>query len=108
MSKDVKTVTELWKEYDQGLPNSYPLRYIETGQYTFQDDPSASSSKNRKFFQRRLPIIQFIKELHRTRGWSCEEAAERLEEYRSREVIGLQKLGERIKQKTDAERTQML
>ncbi|WVN87741.1 uncharacterized protein L203_102936 [Cryptococcus depauperatus CBS 7841] len=103
MSRDVKTVPDLWREYTVGWDGQPPVRDIYEGSERkrrkgkrFRDD------SERKFYRRRKKVLELVETLV-DRGCTDREAAERVERLRDRRRVTLNKLGEIIPEMTPEE-----
>ncbi|KAI9009328.1 transcriptional activator of glycolytic enzymes-domain-containing protein [Phycomyces nitens] len=78
MRRDISTVTELWKEWTEGLDDGPSVAYLENKYGTFWPRTSSES----KFFGKRKVIIDRIIDYSETHGISREMAAEIAEDRR--------------------------
>lgn len=88
LSRTIQTVVLLWLEYSVGLGNMPSSRSV----YDTGGTPKFSNDTERRFWGRRLPIIQAVKRLALDRQVSEEEAAVVLENYRVHKKLTLNKL----------------
>ncbi|WVQ79627.1 hypothetical protein IAT38_001727 [Cryptococcus sp. DSM 104549] len=94
MSRDVKTVPDLWTEYTVGWDGGPPVRAMYEGTNKkqkkgrrFKDD------SERKFYRRRKRVLEMVESLVNS-GVNEVEAAQRVEELREKRGVTLNKLGE--------------
>ncbi|ODN72685.1 hypothetical protein L202_08124 [Cryptococcus amylolentus CBS 6039] len=103
MSREVKSVPDLWKEYTIGWDGQPAVRDIYEGNprkrrrgKRFRDD------SERKFYRRRKKVLEMVEALVE-KGVGEEEAVERVERLRDRRKCTLNKLGEIIPEMTSEE-----
>ncbi|WVQ77906.1 hypothetical protein IAR50_007612 [Cryptococcus sp. DSM 104548] len=103
MSREVKSVPDLWKEYTIGWEGQPPARDVYEGNARkrrrgkrFRDD------SERKFYRRRKKVLEMVEALVE-KGVGEEEAVERVERLRDRRKCTLNKLGEIIPEMTAEE-----
>ncbi|ODO08299.1 hypothetical protein L198_00022 [Cryptococcus wingfieldii CBS 7118] len=103
MSREVKSVPDLWKEYTIGWDGQPAVRDIYEGNprkrrrgKRFRDD------SERKFYRRRKKVLEMVEALVE-KGVGEEEAVDRVERLRERRKCTLNKLGEIIPEMTSEE-----
>lgn len=96
MSREVKTVPDLWREYTVGLEGQPPVRSVYEGSEKkrkkgkrFKDD------SERKFYRRRKRVLDLVETLIK-KGIPEDQAAKRVEKLREDRKVTLNKLGEII------------
>lgn len=91
MDRDVGDVLELWDEYIVGRNGRLPVREMS------QRNEFRKNEAEKKMFSRRKPIYEAIRELSRGMNMSEREAAGLIEEYRTKNSMGLNKLSNVVK-----------
>ncbi|OXH30154.1 hypothetical protein J009_03787 [Cryptococcus neoformans] len=91
MDRDVGDVLELWDEYIVGRNGRLPVREMS------QRNEFRKNEAEKKMFSRRKPIYEAIRELARGMNMSEREAAGLIEEYRTKNSMGLNKLSNVVK-----------
>ncbi|OWZ41808.1 hypothetical protein C356_03751 [Cryptococcus neoformans c45] len=91
MDRDVGDVLELWDEYIVGRNGGSPVREMS------QRSEFRKNEAEKKMFSRRKPIYEAIRELARGMNMSEREAAGLIEEYRTKNSMGLNKLSNVVK-----------
>ncbi|OXB36562.1 hypothetical protein J007_03693 [Cryptococcus neoformans] len=91
MDRDVGDVLELWDEYIVGRNGGLPVREMS------QRSEFRKNEAEKKMFSRRKPIYEAIRELARGMNMSEREAAGLIEEYRTKNSMGLNKLSNVVK-----------
>ncbi|UOH84615.1 hypothetical protein LQV05_001423 [Cryptococcus neoformans] len=91
MDRDVGDVLELWDEYIVGRNGRLPVREMS------QRSEFRKNEAEKKMFSRRKPIYEAIRELARGMNMSEREAAGLIEEYRTKNSMGLNKLSNVVK-----------
>lgn len=96
MSREIKTVPDLWREYTVGLEGQPPVRSVYEGSEKkrkkgkrFKDD------SERKFYRRRKRVLDLVEVLIK-KGIPEGQAAKRVEKLREDRKVTLNKLGEII------------
>lgn len=93
LNRKIVTVTDVWREYNVGLPGCPAVKDLERDYGTNWRKLEHES----KYFRRRNEIYTAIKRKAEDENKSCEIAAERLEETRKRCKLSLHKLRVQIK-----------
>lgn len=91
MDRDVGDVLELWDEYVVGRNGRLPVREMSSR------NEFRKNEAEKKMFSRRKPIYEAIRELARGMNMSEREAAGLIEEYRTKNSMGLNKLSNVVK-----------
>ncbi|OWZ42933.1 hypothetical protein C343_03961 [Cryptococcus neoformans C23] len=91
MDRDVGDVLELWDEYIVGRNGRLPVREMS------QRNEFRKNEAEKKMFSRGKPIYEAIRELARGMNISEREAAGLIEEYRTKNSMGLNKLSNVVK-----------
>jgi len=93
LNRTIVTVTDVWREYTDGLCGGPSVEYLEKELGTAW----RKDRKESRFFSRRNEIYKAIKSKADAERTSCEEAARRIEERRSSLCISLDKMRSVIK-----------
>lgn len=92
MSRTITTVSDLWREYEEGIGGRPSVRSVyEAKKYKFSDD------SERRHYQRRLIIINGVKMLAEREAVPERAIARMLDGVMSKEKMSLNKLQKQIK-----------
>ncbi|WWC90452.1 uncharacterized protein L201_005387 [Kwoniella dendrophila CBS 6074] len=93
MSRSVKSVTDLWREYTVGLNGQPSMRLMYEGsKHIFVND------SERKFYDGRKKILESVKHIALVQGITEQQAASKVETLRQKDNLSLNKLISMIKQ----------
>ncbi|KAK4700175.1 hypothetical protein P7C70_g6078, partial [Phenoliferia sp. Uapishka_3] len=95
MSRTISSVTDLWREYDQGIGGRPAVRDV----YEIKGHKWSSNDSERKHYQRRMTIVEKVKQLALQHTVREVDVAERLDEFcrSSHPKVSLSKLQSLIK-----------
>ncbi|OXC68258.1 hypothetical protein AYX13_03211 [Cryptococcus neoformans] len=96
MSREVKTVPDLWREYTVGLEGQPPVRSVyEVSEKKRKKGKRFKDDSERKFYRRRKRVLDLVEALIK-KGIPEDQAAKRVERLREDRKVTLNKLGEII------------
>ena len=84
MDRTLRTIVDVWREYDEGLPGKPPIRVLyEADAHTFPN--TTAGNTERKFYNRRKSLYRAVHEVSVYRAVSPLEAAIQLDAWRCRQ-----------------------
>lgn len=104
MSREIKTVTDAWKQYDCGLENEGPNHVCyKLGIREVEENPNTaykwrSSSKEEGYFKRRKPLFAAVEAMiNNGSSLTATQITQRLEWYRVKKTLSLRALCKLLK-----------
>ena len=98
MSRSVKTVTDLWREYATGLSGRPSVRTM------YETEKRHLTESESKYFRRRKVVLDLVESIAESRGIPCIEAAVAVESWRTQQSMSLNKMSLTIPKMQNEER----